>query len=358
MQLTLHNYRCFDSIKLNIPKGNFIIKDQNGTGKTSILTAIYAIETGLAWPATKFANYLQIHKQYFGISTKDSEWFLNGKVTPSGRVSTKYSNPNPTKLTYLTYQPNDNLWLFQSRSNKLTTLDQIISQTNQTHPKITQSLDKVCKNKLSLIKHYNLSGDRDTKILDFLNSQILELSMAIWQNRYNFFLAIQKSLPEYFDLTLTTPQNWQIEWEIADIDAKKRTIKSIFSKPEDLKSVLDSKINLSNIDFQRLFQKELITEKILFGAQRDDFSISCNGLRLEQTLSRGEMRLLILFIKKLGAKNSDTVWLLDDIFNELDDQREQFMLDTIFQGANQIIATGTRCNLANLKSFEVGGIMV
>jgi recombinational DNA repair ATPase RecF len=381
MHLTLTNYRCFDTGNFEIPDGDFIILDKNGSGKTSILSAIYSLHTGKPLPNTKFPEYLKTTKDYFGISTDDSEWFINGKISPSGRVVTKYSDPNEERNTILTYQPNDNYWLQQSRSSKLNTLDQIIGQTNPEYLTLISNLDKICKSKLSLLKESNLSGRSDMIMVNFFGNEILKLSKQIWNIRWNFLIKICNHVHEFSDMINCPIKDWHIQTEITSANGNKINIQNLGkyilkSAPaqglthketgvfeDDTLAAIDTTQifalqNLNKINFEQLWQRELACEKVLFGANRDDFNFIHGKLKVEQVLSRGEIRLFVLWVKKLGIEPSETIWLLDDIFNELDDEREQFLMQNIFCGCKQIIATGTRCSLTNLEQRSVDSLEV
>jgi recombinational DNA repair ATPase RecF len=352
LHLTLTNYRCFSSASFAIPRTDFIILDKNGSGKTSILSALYSLYTGKPLPNTKFPEYLKSGQDYFGISTDDSNWFINGKIGPSGRLSTKYSNPSEIKNTILTYQPNDNYWLQQSRSSKLSTLDQIIGQTNPEYLKLISSLDRVCKNKLSLLKESKLMGTCDQILVNLLASAILDLSKQIWLIRWAFLDDIKDRIEQFSEMIQSPIIDWNIQVEITGPNGNKLNIQNL-SKYEGHYEDIFQFQKLNQIDFEQLWERELACEKVLFGANRDDFNIVCGKLKIEQVLSRGEIRLFVLWVKKLGTDPENTIWLLDDIFNELDDEREQFLMSNIFVGCKQIIATGTRCSLETLEQRSV-----
>jgi recombinational DNA repair ATPase RecF len=357
MHLTLTNYRCFSSTSFTIPDADFIILDKNGSGKTSILSAIYSLHTGKPLPNTKFPEYLQSEQEYFGIGTDDSDWFINGKIGPSGRLSTKYSNPSEVKSTVLTYQPNDNYWLQQSRSSKLGTLDQIIGQTNNEYLDLVLKLDRVCKNKLSLLKESNLHGTHDQIMINFLGQEILNLSRQIWLLRWAFLDDIINRIQQFTDMIQSPIDRWKVQIEITGANGNKVNIQDL-SKYESRYEDIFELQNLNNIDFEKLWQREVACEKVLFGANRDDFNFIHGKLKIEQVLSRGEIRLFVLWVKKLGIEPDKTIWLLDDIFNELDDEREQFLMSNIFVGCKQIIATGTRCSLKNLQQKTVDSLKI
>ena len=362
MVLKLHNWKCFQTQSFEIPKTNFLILDDNGNGKTSILSAIYSLLTGKPFPGTKFNQYLSFNQEYFGVSTDRPDWFLTGKVSPSGRVITKHQVPpernflsfaDGKKLSVLTYQPTDNYWLFQSRSAKLAIFDQIIGNCNHDYEKCLSDLNKLTKSKLELIKHSNISGQTDWVMVETLSQKILDLSVLIWKIRLEFVIEFEKQIRIFMDWINLEVKDWQVELEMTNYFGKKLWIKKDFewSKVEQL-------LDLKNINFKELWDRESMLEKVMFGANRDDFVITANYQQLENILSRGEMRLFVLFCKKINTQNSNVIWLMDDVFNELDSKREEIILKEIINGVVWTISTGTKFSQDGLPSFLVSDLTI
>jgi len=114
-------------------------------------------------------------------------------------------------------------------------------------------------------------------------------------------------------------------------------------------------------NLSKLWKRESLSGKVLYGAQRDDFFISSNHLKAEEVLSRGEMRTLVLFIKyqatkmiKQKFKEAKVWWFLDDIFNELDQEREKKIFQEILQKIDLFYATSTKKPFfdGNVKKIE------
>ncbi len=371
MQLQLHNFRCFTNLEVNIPNHNFIILDDNGSGKTTILSALYSLFCGEAFGQAKFLHYLQTGQEYFGISCEDSDFFLNGKISPSGRLVTKWNKHFDTnyylskhfnqessrsaKYKFLTYQPNDNLWLFQSRSAKLAQLDQVIQQSFGPLIGLCKQLDKLTKHKLQLLKHTQQTGQVDSSLINFISDQIMTLSLQIWSIRLSFYSLWQKKLVNFSTLIQNPIINWQINLDLSNFNGQKLKLQlpSQNMTLEETKTWLNTSLHLDKIDYDKLFQKELLLQKVLFGAQRDDFTILANSQPVENRLSRGEMRLFVLFSRQMASCELSNIWLLDDLFNELDDKREKIMLEKILFHSAWIVATGTRSGLPQLKSYSV-----
>jgi recombinational DNA repair ATPase RecF len=157
--------------------------------------------------------------------------------------------------------------------------------------------------------------------------------VKLWQYRANFFQFWQTHLPKLNTWLERSYNDWQIYWEITSPSGHRQPLASLTNPTWEPP------------DWTKLASQELAAEKLLYGAQRDDFKIWCNQTDCINVLSRGEMRSLILFSKHLASQLNAkpyTIWLLDDVFNELDSSREQLILQTMLQQASWFVATATK----------------
>ncbi len=349
MLLRLNNWRCFDTVNLNLPREAFIIVDQNGSGKTSVLSAIYSLFTGAPFPNTKFNYSLKFQKDYFGLQVQDhpTQWFLNGKRAANGRLIVKFERPEFLELDFLsnskivfddlqvlTYLPTDNTWLFESRTQKLKILDDLLSQIyGKPYREALKKLQQVCTQKISLIKNSKQKEiPVDYTLYLTFSELIFAQSQILWDFRSKFFVFWQNRLPEVVSWIDNKFENWQIVWQITNPFGQRQKQPTLTNQNTEP-------------DWQHLYSTEVATEKILYGASRDDFSLMCNGLDCQSVLSRGEMRSLVLFVKNLAsilAPKPYLIWLVDDIFNELDTQREQTIFQNILQKASWFVSTSTK----------------
>ncbi len=351
MILRLNNWRSFESAYINLPKHPAILCDQNGSGKTSVLAATYSLLTGNPWPQTKFNHSLRGGQNYFGVESQTSQsWYLNGKISPSGRLATRYEAPDQInwpfessqsqvkiklqKIKVLTYLPTDNSWLFESRTKKIRILDELLGQiyTNDYLEPI-RKLTQACLQKQKLIRYSKAENQPiDRTLLTTLSQEILFQSKQIWQYRAEFFKYLDNNLSEFESWINTPLSNWEVRWETSN-DQGNRTIVSVFE------------LQLNEPDWKTIWEREIASEKILYGAQRDDFNLVSNHIPCQDVFSRGEMRSLVLFIKNLAQTlnlKEKTIWLVDDIFNELDKTREQTIFANILDKADWFLASSTQ----------------
>lgn len=339
IDLTLINWRCFSNQKFSVPMESQIICDQNGSGKTTLISALYSLLTGDAWPKTKYKDSVRAKTEYFGITTKNKNWFINGKYSASGRLVTKYTKQDEIKnIKTLTYLPNDNNWFFESRTKKLQILDTLLIQIyDKEYQKTLKKLSKLVQTKQKLIKHvFETQRPADSALVKTITENIAQESEKIWDIRVKFLQNLEQSLPKFNKWINSPLKSWTTRWEITDYNGN-RYFQKIDKKEYQNRPKL--------LDWQKLWQKELKIGKVMFGAQRDDLKIISEHNEIQEVLSRGEMRTFILFIKNLARKllkDYQIVWLLDDIFNELDDTREHTIFEKILKETDIFIATGTK----------------
>lgn len=348
LDLIVHNWRCFSNLHLSLPDHSFIIVDDNGSGKTSVLSAFYSLYTGQPWPTTKFSESLKSNSLYYGLITGFPDWSLTGQIGSNGRLINKYQKPannplqNPITLLpqVFTYLPSDNTWLGSTRSIKLGILDNLLSLCyNENYTLALKQLTRYVKSKNELIRHCNenhsQSNQSNISMAITLSDKILEYSKIIWNYRLDFFNSLEDKLPEFQNWIQNNSLPVNIKYSTADDQGFKRQI------TKSSENIL--------YNWKLLWQKELIVGKTMFGAQRDDFILQINQTSVESMFSRGEMRLMVLFIKSLAQdillKNNPNVsiyWLLDDVFNELDDKRELILFRQVLEKSQFYIITSTK----------------
>lgn len=363
--LRVNNWRRFDAIHINLPTKSAIIIDNNGSGKTSILAALYSLLTKEPWPQTKYIDHLKVNEQYFGVSTLDKSWELLGKINPSGRMSIKHTIPDFEAIPKaLTYTPDDNAWLFNSRSLKLQILDTLLSQIyDDEYIQPLKLLEKAIKQKNSTLKHsIEEQKPPDELLLKTLHGIIIENSIKLWKLRWHYLKTLLEGLQGFESWIQSPLMNWTITLEIQSL----RTIKLKLSDIESwdyVQNILEGELLQSNV-VELLQQQEKYAGRALYGAQRDNFEIASNHRLIQTILSRGEMRLLILFTRKIAydliiSQNTTTpvYFLLDDIFNELDEERENTTYRLILESFDFWLATGTKRVHVDIPTYNINELL-
>jgi hypothetical protein len=247
----------------------------------------------------------------------------------------------------ITYVPIENYWLSQSRSNKLSNLDNLLSQIFEDAYSLELSkLKKFVTAKQRLLKkQIQERGPSDESLILILSEQIYSLSVFIWEKRKLFFEVLMSEIATFSNWINGPIKNSKLIWEITDHQGR-RTNFTDKMPPQP--------------NWLKLWQKELIVGKTLFGATRDDFRLEINHKNIESLFSRGEMRLFVIFIKSLVYKfdhqNSNIWWFLDDVFNELDQKREEILFSNLISKSSFYITTGTKNAATNITNYSLSDL--
>jgi len=360
INLKLTNIRSFNFLQKNInfEKSNLIF-GSNGSGKTTVLSSLYSLFTKRPFTGSKFKDYLKLNQSYFGIQasfqSQKSDWFLNASLSPAARLKKVYQTPADQAQNWpkaLSYIPEDNLWLKRSRQTKLTTLDNLLTEVfGEKYNLPLRKLNKSLQAKQEYFKKLNLNPNLkpDQTFLISQTKNILQQSLVIWKFRLSFFKKVKQNLDEFL--------NW--------IEIAKSDNHSFFYQTQNLNGfkIINFDLKDFNLDssLNNLIQVELRSFRNLFGAQKDDFSWKTNQVDWNGLLSRGQMRLFVLFLKKVAfeiakTENQDQLvfWFLDDVFNEFDDKREKLLLQNILLKSDWFIASHIeRLPQLDIDFFEI-----
>ena len=196
MLLNLNNWRCFESINLDFPGHGFSVSDQNGVGKTSILSAIFTLYTGLPWTDQALKNCLRHQQNYFGV--KNEFISFNAQLEPSGRLKTKQEIlvDDFSKPLILSYSPLDNQLLSLTRTKKINFIDHILGQILPNYISNLRVLTKLLAHKQAMINSVIEENQViDQTLLNTTNQSIWNFSHYFWEERMKFLDFLNFSLP-------------------------------------------------------------------------------------------------------------------------------------------------------------------
>jgi recombinational DNA repair ATPase RecF len=330
--LELINWRLFEGKSVLLGQKNTLIWGENGSGKTTILSGLYGLYTGEAWPGTVWRQQIKTGGQYFGIKTTDApDWYISGLISPQGRVITRYSKEIPENWNYtaLSYVPDENRWLVLSRSAKLNILDQSLSSIyGKEYQDALKKLEKSVLSKTRLLKHYLENGYQDPILEEELHEMIMTNSQILWGYRKKFFLELYAHIPSFTTWIESDIYQTKINYIISMGSQKLTGLEDILLPTAEQTGGLERRVG-----------------RVMYGAHRDDFGFEFNDQPAENFLSRGENRAFVIFFKQYvrSLLKGRVIWLLDDFFNEFDSKREVSVLAQLVTNPNDwVVATATR----------------
>lgn len=323
-QIDLRQFRNHDKLNIVFPSRVTVITGKNGSGKTSVVEAVYMLLRGTSFRGSdsdivkhgydayrieaQFDNHTRILR-YQESTGKQFEVDAN-KSKRLGRDS---------KYPVVLFEPSDLQLIHGSPSRRRRYIDQLISNYTPSYSTVLRKYDRTLKQRNSLLKN-GINSQDDLFTWDVLLS---EYGAQIIEQRLNAIETINQSLEAvYHDMTGVTDQ-----------------IKLNYTyspKGTNHTKYLHDQLR-SN------FHRDQAAATTSSGPHRHDVTVSFNSSEAAQTASRGEIRSIILSLKmiELGVLRQKTgqvpLLLLDDVFSELDSDRQKHLMSVTTD--SQIIMT-------------------
>lgn len=338
--LRVHNIRSHDEYLIEFSPEVTIITGENGSGKTSLLEAVYLSLQGTSFkgsdkdmlqkeaPWWKIETIMQTPEdtpgEYHDFQTRiikfDSQkvlarkqFVIDSKTT--ARIPAKYKYP------VVLFDPDDLRLLNGSPTRRRQFIDRFISQLNPLYGPILRKYERALKQRNNLLKNAILQDDQ----LFAWNVALAEHGAYIIEQRIAFIERINANLGARY--------------------------KEIAGKDDDVSIhyshtyVGDVKQKLLN-DLHAHLQKDQYLGSTSVGPHRHDVIFSINTSPALSVASRGEVRTIVLALKFLEVEIIESITgkrpiiLLDDVFSELDASRQQ-LLTSQLTGYQIIITSAT-----------------
>lgn len=310
-KLTLQNFRKFKEKTFQFEKNIVIFYGHNAQGKSSVLEAIYLINTGLSpWASmNEYVNLDQNSQRYTRIeSIEDGKSYAYFKDEHKRVFKIESKNTIPSRFFYNRsaniFNPEKIELLMISPSQRREFLDDTILKYDYEYESLLKDFKKILRQRNAYLK--KLSKLFYDKGIIAVNDPQLNF----WSD--HFSLTSAYILNNRIKLTKELSSNeYTVEYKTG-LDFDKRKLNNI----EYLKECYESQLEASK-------KRDIATGYTNVGPHRDDWDIS-KDKDIRRFGSRGEKRLaignLIFETQEIVYKKTSNypILLLDDIASELD----------------------------------------
>jgi len=312
-KLRVQNFRKHLDYEIEFQQGVNMIVGLNGSGKTSLIEAIYIASQGKSWRSnfddikTKNSDWWRVDYQdrVIKYNNQEKEFIINNKSFKSLRDI--YKNP------IILFEPQDLNLLYRSPSCRRNWLDNFITNQEPKYRKTINKYNRILKQRNSLLK--NQSSKEQLFVWDI---QFASTAALIIKIRKKYINIINKRInQEYKKITQQNPEII-LEYK-SEIDSEQAILNTINNN----------------------YQYEIISGYTSIGPHQHDIIFYINNKNATGILSRGENRSLILALKYVEydlKKDSHPLILLDDIMSEFDCDRQKNIIDSFHN--EQVIITG------------------
>lgn len=361
-EIKLINFRNYKELELKFCKNYNIIYGKNAQGKTNILEAIFLCSAARSHRTSKdnelikfFENsyYIKVvlEKQYsdfvieiYYIKDQRKRIKLNG-------MPLKKSGELMGQLNTVMFSPEDLSIIKSGPSERRRFIDIAISQIKPTYFFNLQQYSRILIQRNNLLKSINISSGKENRKKDALNStlevwndKLIEVGSKIMLARSEYLLKLNEIAKDnHYKLT-----------------GKSEEINLTYNPSIKIKDLMD--IDIIKDSFREKIltneEKEIKNGTTLFGPQRDDIEIMVNNKNVRIYGSQGQQRTTALSLKLSEieilkeALGEYPVLLLDDIFSELDSERQKHIIGCLKD--TQVFITSTEKILNNelIKKME------
>lgn len=326
----LVNFRSHDEFLLKCNKKTSLLIGENGSGKTSVLEAIYEALRGKSFKASdneilrRGADFYRVELNF--CDGKKTVVVFDGKKKQFLVEDKKVARlPKRNRYPVVLFLPDDLHLVATSPTKRRSYFDRVLTEFDESYSDSLLKYEKSLKQRNELLKRYVKEGEagRISKS-DFFSWNILLAKYG---------LEIRKRRKQYLEKLNNIYTD--VYHSIVDNDD------SVYLKLELFGG------EISEADYFNRLEAELDRDLVLghtgFGIHRDDFVFLFNEREADGTASRGELRSMILAMKFIEAElifqetGKRPVVLLDDVFSELDNMRQKSLVKNFKD--NQVIMT-------------------
>jgi DNA replication and repair protein RecF len=325
--LSVKNFRSHLEKTIELSKNNTVITGLNGSGKTSLLEAVYLALQGTSFKGTDtdIVNYEadwwsiqaefdnDIKRRISFDSTKENKrkkFVIDDKTLY--RLTPKYKHP------VVLFEPNDLRLIHSSPNSRRSFVDRLAAQINPSYITVLNKYERALKQRNNLLK--NKISNQDS--LFAWDVAIAEKGAYIINQRISVVEELNQLINQTYQTIADNNDSISIHYSHTYIGDVKQKILNDLEKNKD---------------------QDLIYGFTSVGPHRHDIVFYINDHTAQSVASRGEVRTIVLSMKLLEAKiinkivGQKPIILMDDVFSELDEKRQKLLSETIRD--HQIIIT-------------------
>lgn len=342
-QIELINYRNYQHLNLTFNEGLTILTGENAQGKTNLLEAIFLLSLAKSHRTSKDNEMVLWQKDFANIKaiieTKSFELPLELTLNKKGKIA-KVNHLEQAKLSHfvgqlnvILFAPEDMQLIKGSPSLRRRFLDVEIGQSQPIYLNDLQQYHRILKQRNQYLKQFGRSTQFDEIYFDVLTEQLINKAVSIIEYRLRFIEMLER---------LAQPIHNQLsnQRDTLTLEYASSSSKLDYQKNETLGEQLRQLLHSS-------LQREKDLGVTVYGPHRDDLLLFVNGQPAHFFGSQGQQRTIVLSVKLAEIeliyqlRGDYPILLLDDVLSELDDQRQQLLMQSIEGKVQTFLTTAT-----------------
>ncbi len=340
-ETTLQNFRNHGDTHVEWAPHMNVITGHNGAGKTNLIDAIHYLCMTRSFVSSSDRYVVQQEAPYFVV-----KGHFEGNIRSSFEVSCSYSRGDGKKIfvngspldrlsdligmvPVVVLAPEDKVLTSGGPSERRSFIDSLISQISSSYLRDLYDFRKVRKQRNTLLQDFR--GPRDSLIaaLEPWNVQLIRYGARIVARRTQVLNQFQDYLSKQYEAISGMEHRPHLEYQT-------------FCDPDEDEEVVEERYQQA---LEEALDNELEREVTTIGPHRDEIVFYLDDFELRNFGSQGQHRLFALSIKMAqlfyftDQLDDLPIFLLDDVFGDLDEQRTEVLLQALIDHAGQTFIT-------------------
>lgn len=325
--IRLQNFRSYSDASFEFEPGVNIVVGPNASGKTNLLEAVMLLARGSSYRARDL-DLIQFNKPWARL---DGGFDNHGRVLKiqetegktfelDNKVFKRLSFERTVPIVY--FEPNHLQLMSRGPDQRRDYFDELLERSQPGFKTLSNSYRRTLAQRNALLKHGRSSAAQQLFAWDV---RLSEAGAQIAQARQDLIDGINAQISKTYSQIAKHKSSVEVKYD------------SQFPAPSYASRMLHRLQSTIERDLERGFTGS--------GPHREDFTFFLNGQTAGLTASRGETRSLLLALKifELGmiekARGQKPIFLLDDVFSELDGARRRALVSRLEK--HQTIITTT-----------------
>jgi DNA replication and repair protein RecF len=344
-KVLFQDFRIFNQQEISLSETT-LLSGKNGVGKTSVMEGIYLLSHGDSFRASLIDDMIAFEKELSRVGGKINGDVLEitltrGKIQGKRTLKRHFSLNGAKKrkkdfigqFFAVSFRPEDMRLIEGSPGRRRTFLDSILSTTDRNYAHSLHTYEQALK-RINKLFELVREGVQPRSVLQYWEMMLAKHGVYLQEKRHDFFNFLR---------TVSFPFDFNIKYLISEINE------------EEIESHRD---------------RAIAAGFLLKGPHKDDFQVLFAGKKLKDRDvsafgSRGQQRLGVLWLK-LGelqfvedVQKQKPIFLLDDIFSELDEEAQNMVLElvnkyqTVITTAHEETDTFLREKIDDLKVIKL-----
>lgn len=328
--VTIKNFRNISELSLSADKGVNVIYGENAQGKTNILESIWLFTGCKSFRGAKDAEFIKFGEEYAkiklffsdNIREKNSEIIFSEKkknVFHNG-VTLRSSAELIGSFYSVIFSPVHLSLIKDGPSARRKFLDTALCELKPSYAENLADFKRTLLQRNALLKDLYMSPDI-YDLLDIWEDRLARSAAVVVYERLKYIELLSEFSKEIYSGISENKETFSVAYSLEEKIDKNISVKDLY-------------LFLSE-NIKKTRKEDIICKSTSVGPHKDDLEIKINSVSARSFASQGQQRSCALalklgeseIIKKITGETP--VALLDDVMSELDEKRQDYILNHI-----------------------------